>query len=52
MADDKKDANASSNFRGIMRDIKRRAPHYIDDWTSGHNAKTTASIFFMRAAAR
>ncbi|KAH8052825.1 inorganic anion exchanger [Aureococcus anophagefferens] len=25
----------------------RRAPHYVSDWTEGHNAKTTASIFFM-----
>ena len=26
---------------------RRRAPHYVSDWTEGHNAKTTASIFFM-----
>ena len=41
------DSKGSSWGRGMLRDIKRRAPFYIDDWTSGHNAKTTASIFYM-----
>ncbi|KAH8063989.1 inorganic anion exchanger [Aureococcus anophagefferens] len=37
----------ASGFRGIVKDLKRRAPKYVSDWTEGHNAKTTASIFFM-----
>ena len=38
---------SSAWFRGIARDLRRRAPHYVSDWTDGHNAKTTASIFYM-----
>ena len=37
----------AKNFKGILRDLKRRAPKYASDWTDGHNAKTTASIFYM-----
>ena len=32
----------ASGFRGIVKDLKRRAPKYVSDWTEGHNAKTTA----------
>lgn len=38
---------SSAWFGGIVADFKRRAPSYVSDWTDGHNAKTTASIFFM-----
>ena len=34
-------------FLGIKQDLARRRPWYWSDWTDGHNAKTTASIFFM-----
>jgi hypothetical protein len=38
---------ASSGFRGIRADLAARRPWYVSDWTDGHNAKTTASVFFM-----
>ena len=34
-------------FLGIKEDIERRRRWYVSDWMDGHNAKTTASIFFM-----
>mmetsp|Transcript_16326 Transcript_16326/g.33115 ORF Transcript_16326/g.33115 Transcript_16326/m.33115 type:complete len:576 (-) Transcript_16326:245-1972(-) len=32
---------------GIIEDLKRRAPWYLDDWTDIFYAKVLASIFFM-----
>lgn len=34
-------------FAGLMSDIKRRVPHYVNDFRDGLTAKTVASIFFM-----
>ncbi|TWT53245.1 PTS system fructose-specific EIIABC component [Rubripirellula amarantea] len=34
-------------FAGLMADIRRRLPHYIDDFKSGFRAKSVASIVFM-----
>jgi hypothetical protein len=34
-------------FRGIIGDIKRRLPHYVDDYKSGFNSKVLASILFL-----
>lgn len=32
---------------GLMADIRRRAPHYVSDFTDGMNAKSVASVFFL-----
>jgi hypothetical protein len=34
-------------FKGIIDDIKRRAPHYVDDWTSGFHPLTMSASLFM-----
>ncbi len=34
-------------FAGLKADIKRRLPHYADDFRDGMRAKTIASIIFM-----
>ena len=34
-------------FTGIMGDIKRRLPHYVDDYKKGLHSKVLASILFM-----
>ena len=34
-------------FRGIIGDIKRRMPHYIDDYKKGFHPKVLASILFL-----
>lgn len=34
-------------FGGIINDIKRRAPHYVSDFTDGLNAKSVASVGFL-----
>lgn len=34
-------------FRGLMGDIKRRAPFYLDDWKQGFHPKVLASILFL-----
>jgi len=32
---------------GFIADIKRRAPHYLSDFTDGLNSKSVASVFFL-----
>lgn len=32
---------------GLINDIKRRAPHYVSDFTDGLNSKSLASVFFL-----
>jgi len=34
-------------FGGIVADIRRRAPHYVSDFTDGLSSKTLASVFFL-----
>ena len=34
-------------FAGLVSDIRRRLPHYVDDFKSGLRAKSVASIVFM-----
>ena len=34
-------------FGGLMLDIKRKAPHYISDFTDAFNVQCLASIGFM-----
>ncbi|MFT5684332.1 MAG: mannitol/fructose-specific phosphotransferase system IIA component (Ntr-type) [Myxococcota bacterium] len=34
-------------FGGIIADIRRRAPHFISDFTDGVTTKTLASVFFL-----
>jgi len=34
-------------FKGMQIDLKRRAPHYWNDWVEGWNLKTTAAILFI-----
>ncbi|QDT02632.1 PTS system fructose-specific EIIABC component [Rubripirellula lacrimiformis] len=34
-------------FAGLISDIRRRLPHYIDDFKSGFQVKSIASIVFM-----
>jgi mannitol/fructose-specific phosphotransferase system IIA component (Ntr-type) len=34
-------------FAGLLADIRRRLPHYLDDFRDGFRAKTLASIIFM-----
>ena len=34
-------------FAGLIADIRRRLPHYVDDFRDGLRAKTLASIIFM-----
>ncbi len=34
-------------FAGLVADIKRRLPHYVDDFRDGLHGKTLASIIFM-----
>lgn len=38
-------------FGGIIQDIKRRAPHYVNDFKDGLNSKTAGTTFFMFFAA-
>lgn len=39
--------SAPRPFAGIKADIKRRLPHYLDDFKDGLRAKSIASIVFM-----
>eukprot|EP00954_Amorphochlora_amoebiformis_P022246 1351949-Amorphochlora_amoeboformis.AAC.4 len=32
---------------GIIKDIQRRLPHYLNDWTDIFHLKVLAAIFFM-----
>lgn len=32
---------------GIAADLRRRLPHYLDDFVSGFNSKTVASVLFL-----
>ena len=34
-------------LRGLIGDIRRRAPHYVDDYTKGFHPKVLASILFL-----
>lgn len=34
-------------FAGLVADVKRRLPHYLDDFRDGFRAKTLASTIFM-----
>ena len=34
-------------FKGILGDIKRRMPNYVDDYKKGFNSKVLASILFL-----
>jgi hypothetical protein len=34
-------------FKGILGDIKRRLPHYVDDYKKGFSSKVLASILFL-----
>jgi hypothetical protein len=36
-----------SPFVGMKEDLKRRAPHYIDDWKQGFHPKVLSSTLFM-----
>lgn len=37
-------------FGGMIRDIKRRAPHYVDDFRQGFRVKVLGSVLFMFVA--
>ena len=37
-------------FGGMVRDIKRRAPHYLDDFKAGFRTKVLGSVLFMYVA--
>ncbi len=37
-------------FGGMMRDVKRRLPHWVDDFRQGFRLKVLASILFMFVA--
>ena len=37
-------------FGGMIRDLKRRAPHYIDDFRQGFRVKVLGSVLFMFVA--
>ncbi len=39
--------SAPRMFAGLIADIRRRLPHYVDDFRDGLRAKTLASIIFM-----
>ncbi|MCB9596062.1 MAG: HCO3- transporter [Sandaracinaceae bacterium] len=34
-------------FGGIVRDLRRRGPHWVDDWRAGLRVKVLASVLFM-----
>jgi len=34
-------------FGGAVLDLKRRLPHWVDDWRAGLNTKVLASVLFM-----
>ena len=34
-------------FGGLIKDIQRRAPHYVSDFTDGLSTKSLASVFFL-----
>ena len=34
-------------FVGMIEDLKRRAPHYLDDWVQGFHPKVLSSTLFM-----
>ncbi len=38
-------------FGGILEDIRRRAPHYVDDFKAGLSSKVAGTTFFMFFAA-
>ncbi|MAQ13854.1 MAG: HCO3- transporter [Sandaracinus sp.] len=37
-------------FGGMVRDLKRRAPHYLDDFKAGFRTKVLGSVLFMFVA--
>ena len=39
----------ASPFVGMIEDLKRRAPHYVDDWVQGFHPKVLSSTLFMYA---
>ena len=34
-------------FGGVIKDLKRRLPFYLDDFKAGFNAKSLAAVFFL-----